>query len=265
MGLAVRRPMRLVLAISVLVLSVAAPRAEACSRLALTTIRGFDVLPAEGSRVPRSTSLWLRSDMTDGTAVTELSSLRLVDERGKLVPYTTSQVRVSGERAATLFVVKPANLLDANSSFMLELGGKVLTRFSTSEEVDTHPPALPKARVSNVSAAAVATGFGCGAPSTVSVVLEMPGDVNFLVPDSSSGSSMPGTALAIANGTDLMAAALPQGQLDLRVVAFDLSGNMAVSSERLSTTVPFDGSVGCTVGLGAPTMLLALLALLRRR
>lgn len=199
--------------------------------------------------------------------LTDLQGLRLFDERGKSVTFTTAQVRVAGEVVETLFVFKPAALLEANTSYRLELEGKTLTRFTTSEEVDLQPPLLPRPRVVDARGETVATnGVACSAPSTVTVELETPGEVNFLVPASSSGSSMPGTALAVGTGTELTAVDLPGGSMDLRVVAFDLSGNLAVSSERLNAAVPF-ASVGCTVGLGAPMMSVALglLALMRRR
>ena len=76
---------------------------------------------------------------------------------------------------------------------------------------------------------------------------------------------MPGTALAITNGADLTAVAIPEGAVDLRVVAFDLSGNIAQSTEKLSTFVPSEVA-GCSSTLAGPGLgALALVAMLRRR
>jgi hypothetical protein len=241
--------------------------AEACSRLAETGIKGFDALPVEGSRVPRSTAVWLRSDVTlakTGTTLKDVSGVRLVDERGKAVGLSSTGVRVTGEQVATLFVLRPMAMLDANTTYKVELDGAVLTRFTTSDEVDTQPPELPKARVTQVRGET----FGattCGAPSSVTVVLEAPGDINFLVPATTNASTMPGSALAVTVGKDITAVAVPEGAVDLRVVTFDLSGNMAMSSEKLTTFVPFE-TAGCSSTLAGPGLAaLALVALLRRR
>lgn len=251
----------------VIAVSLFSPPAEACSRIAQSGIRGFQILPLEGSRVPRSTSLWVRSDEPiheAKEAVRDPSSVRLLDERGKAVAMTATSVRVTGEQVATLFVLKPMTLLEANASYKVELNGVVLTRFTTSAEIDTEPPSLPRAKFSEVKGEQSSAGVACGAPSQVTVQLESPADVNFLVLGAASGTTMPGSALAVTNGPDLTAVAVPEGSHDFRVVAFDLSGNLAMSSEKLSTFVPADG-VGCSSTLAAPGLaVLALLGVLRR-
>lgn len=248
--------------------AVARP-AEACSRIAQSAIRGFQVLPAEGSLVPRSTSLWLRSDVAIGDStdgLREAGAVRLLDERGKAVSLVQSAVRVAGERQATLFVFKPAALLEADRSYRVELNGAVLSRFTTSQEVDTVPPLSPMARVSEVRAEQPFGSFSCGAPSSLTVTVEQPGDVTFLVQAASETAlTMPGAALAVTSGPDLTANAVPEGTLELRVVSFDLSGNMAMSREKLSTFVPADGAPGCSTSAGAPLLGLLALVLARRR
>lgn len=241
--------------------------ADACSRLAETGIKGFQALPVEGSRVPRSTAVWLRSDVTlakTGSSLKDVSGVRLVDERGKAVGLSSSGVRVTGEQVATLFVLRPMAVLDPNMGYRVELDGEVLTRFTTSEDIDTQPPELPKARVTEVKAET----FGattCGSASSVTVVLEAPGDINFLVPATTNATTMPGSALAVTVGSDLTAVAVPEGTVDLRVVTFDLSGNMAMASEKLTTFVPTDVA-GCSSTLAGPGLgALALVAMLRRR
>lgn len=252
---------------ALIALSLSSTPAEACSRIALSGIRGFQTLPAEGSRVPRSTSLWLRSDLPvsdAGDTLKDVGAVRLLDERGKSVSLMSSGVRVTGEQLATLFVLKPMALLDANANYRIELNGTVLSHFTTSDEVDTQPPALPKARLTEVRGETFGA-YSCGEPSQVKVVLDAPGDVNFLVQASSNSTTMPGTALAITNGADLTAVAIPEGAVDLRVVAFDLSGNIAQSTEKLSTFVPSEVA-GCSSTLAGPGLgALALVAMLRRR
>jgi len=251
----------------VMAVSLSSAPADACSRVAVSGIQGFQTLPAEGSRVPRSTSLWLRSDLPvsdAGETLKDVGAVRLLDERGKSVSLMTSGVRVTGELVATLFVLKPMALLDANANYRIELNGTVLSRFSTSEEVDTQPPALPKARLTEVKGGTFGA-YSCGGPSQVTVVLDAHGDVNFLVQASSNSTTMPGTALAVTSGADLTAVAVPEGTVDLRVVAFDLSGNIAQSSEKLSTFVPSEAA-GCSSTLAGPGLgALALVAMLRRR
>ena len=258
---------------ALIAVSLSSAPAEACSRIALSGIQGFQALPLDGSRVPRSTSLWLRSDLPvsdSGETLKDVSAVRLLDERGKSVSLMTSGVRVTGEQVATLFVLKPMSLLDANANYRIELNGTVLSRFSTSDEIDTQPPALPKARLTEVKGETFSAS-SCGGPSQVTVVLDAPGDVNFLVQASanlqasSNSTTMPGTALAVTNGSDLKAVAIPEGTVDLRVVAFDLSGNIAQSSEKLSTFVPAEVA-GCSSTLAGPGLgALALVAMLRRR
>ncbi|MBE2252931.1 MAG: hypothetical protein IAE78_25585 [Myxococcus sp.] len=241
--------------------------AEACSRVALAAIHGFQTLPAEGSRVPRSTSLWLRSDLPlseRGDTLKDASAVRLLDERGKSVALMSTGVRVTGEQVATLFVLKPMALLEANASYRIELNGAVLSRFSTSEEVDTQPPELPRAKLTEVKGEKD-SAYGCGGPSEVTVTLDAPGDVNFLVQATATSTTMPGSALAVASGAALTAVSVPEGMVDLRVLAFDLSGNLATSSEKLTTFVPSDAA-GCSSTLAGPGLgALALVALRRRR
>lgn len=257
------------LSLGLIVLSWSNP-ASACSRIAMSGIRGFQTLPADGSRVPRTTALWIRSDLpandTSSTAtVKDASAVKLLDERGRSVTVSPTTVRVAGEQPATLFVLRPTVVLDANATYRIEHDGVVLARFTTSEEVDQQPPPLPVARISQVSGQRTGA-YSCGASSAVTVALESPGDVNFLVSADEKGSTMPGVALAVTGGaTDLTAIAVPEGSLDLRVVTFDLSGNMAMAPEKLVTFVPNE-IPGCTA---APSGLLlgglALLASLRRR
>lgn len=259
--------LRLALSSLAVTTALSAGAAEACSRIAQSAIRGFQVLPAEGSLVPRSTSLWLRSDTAIGDStdgLREASAVRLVDERGKSVPLVQSSVRVAGERPATLFVFKPSALLEGERSYRVELNGAVLSRFTTSQEIDTVPPLSPTAKLVEVKAEQPVGSFSCGAPSSLTVAVEQPGDVTFLVQAAPEASlTMPGAALAVASGPDLTANAVPEGALELRVVTFDLSGNMAMSREKLSTFVPADGAAGCSTAVGAP--LLGLFALLFRR
>jgi hypothetical protein len=241
---------------SVIGLSAFGSRAEACEPS--TSIQGFEVLPAEGSRVPRTTVIWLRSDapLANGETVKDASAVKLFDERGKGVTLAVTSVRVSGEVPATLFVLKPMITLDANASYRVELNGAVLTRFSTSEEIDVQPPELPKA---TLDAAPVKTTC----TPRLSVTLESRGDVNFLIPAATTGAAMLSSALAVSTvsaltmpGTDAMA---------VRVVAFDLSGNMAASADKLQTYVAAD-AVGCSSTVAGPGLgALALVAMLRRR
>ena len=257
------------LSLGVIVLSWSNP-ASACSRVAMSGIRGFQTLPADGSRVPRTTALWIRSDLpandtTSTATVKDASTVKLLDERGRSVTVSPTTVRVPGEQPATLFVLRPTVVLDANATYRIEHDGVVLARFTTSEEVDQQPPPLPVARIAQVSGQRTGA-YSCGASSAVTVALESPGDVNFLVSADEKGSTMPGVALAVTGGaTDLTAIAVPEGSLDLRVVTFDLSGNMAMAPEKLVTFVPNE-IPGCTA---APSGLLlgglALLASLRRR
>lgn len=253
---------RIVIAAAVL---CGAAEAFACSRVAEAPISGFQILPAEGSRVPRSAAVWIRSDQAiGGEVVKDASSLRLLDERNKVIPLTATSVRVTGEQVATLYVMRPKSLLEGNVNYRVELNGAIITRFLTSDEIDTQPPELPRAKVVEVRGDS-ASGSGCGAPSQVVVTLEGAGEVNFLVPASVTASAMPASALAVTNGSSLVAAAVPEGTVDLRVVAFDLSGNIAMSSEKLSTYVVSQG-VGCSaVGTGPLAGALALVAMLRRR
>lgn len=259
---------RAVVAGALIAASLVSVPAEACSRIAQIGIKGFEVLPADGSRVPRSTSLWLRSDVTvekSGVMLNDVSAVRLLDERGKPVSLSTSAVRVAGERVSTLFVLRPMAILDANSTYKVELDGAVLTRFTTSQEIDTQPPELPKARVTDVKGETFGA-TSCGGPSSVTVVLDAPGDVNFLVPATTNASTMPGAALAVTVGRDITAVAVPEGSVDLRVIAFDLSGNMAMSSEQLTTFVPTD-AVGCSSTMAGPGLgvLVVVAMFLRRR
>lgn len=254
---------------ALIVLSWSAP-AEACSRVAMSGIRGFQTLPADGSRVPRSTALWIRSDLPMGDAVStatvkDASAVKLLDERGRSVGLSPTSVRVTGEQVATLFVLRPTTLLDANTNYRIEHEGVVVARFSTSEEVDQQPPPLPVARVSQVAGERT-SAYGCGGPSAVTVSLDSPGDVNFLVRSDEKGATMPGQALAVTGGaTDLTAVAVPEGTVDLRVVTFDLSGNMTMAPEKLVTFVPPEGAGCSAVPTGALAGALALVGLVRRR
>jgi len=253
---------RLIIAAAVL---FGAASAFACSRIAEAPISGFQVLPSEGSRVPRSTAVWVRSDQAiGGELVKDGSSLRLIDERGKVVPLTSTSVRVTGEQVATLFVMRPMAILESNVNYRVELNGAVITRFVTSEEIDSQPPELPKAKVAEVKGD-MNTSDRCGAPSQVTVTLEGAGDVNFLVPATVTASAMPSSALAVTSGSSLVAVAVPDGAVELRVVAFDLSGNIAMSSDKLSTYLASPG-VGCSaMPMGPLAGALALVAMLRRR
>ncbi len=249
-----------------LAVALSASAAMACSRVASTNISGFRVLPVDGSRVPRSTAVWVRSDLVlaSGEAFKDVSSVKVLDERGKSLALSVTQVRVSGEQPSTLFVLKPMSNLEANASYRVEVAGEVLSRFSTSDDVDTVPPPVPLARLSEVKGETFGA-WSCGQPSSVSVQLEGAGDVNFLVAGSSSGASMPGAALAVSTSSTVVAVSVPEGAVELRVVAFDLSGNLSSSAEKLTPVVPFQ-TQGCSatpVGLGVG--LLALAGLLRRR
>jgi hypothetical protein len=253
----------LIAVVALITVSSSRARAESCSPV-LGGIQGLKTLPAHGSRVPRSTLLWLRSDLSlsdSGEVLRDIGAVRLLDERGKSLSMMTSAVRVTGEQVATLFVLKPMALLDANANYRIELNGTVLSQFSTSEEVDTQPPALPKPRLTDVRAGA----SSCGGPSQVKVMLEQQGDVNFLVESNLKSTTMPSTALAVTTGSDLTALAIGEGPAFLRVVAFDLSGNLALSTETLSVFVPSE-SAGCSSTLAAPGLsALALLSIFRRR
>jgi len=244
---------------ALIAVSLASAPANACE--AMSGIQGFLALPAEGSRVPRSTALWLRSDLpVSGSSekIKDPGAVRLIDERGKSVGLTSTGVRVSGDEPSTLFVLKPTSLLEANTAYRVELNGVVITRFSTSEDIDTQPPGLPKATVQ-----AQQLANSCNARVTVTV--ESPGDVNFLVPAANASTTIPAAALAVASQSALTAAGVAEGTVDLRVVAFDLSGNMAMSSDKLSTFVPSEAA-GCSSTLAAPGIgALALVAMLRRR
>ncbi len=245
---------------ALIAVSLASAPARACE--AISGIQGFQALPAEGSRVPRSTALWLRSDLpvaSTGERIKDPGAVRLLDERGKSIGLMSTGVRVSGDEPSTLFVLKPTSLLEANTSYRVELNGVVITRFSTSEDIDTLPPGLPKATVQ----AQQLNASTCNPRVTVTV--ESPGDVNFLVPASSMATTIPSAALAVASESALTAAGVGEGTVDLRVVAFDLSGNMAMSSDKLSTFVPSEAA-GCSSVLAAPGLgALALVAMLRRR
>lgn len=241
---------------ALIALSLASAPAHACQ--AMSGIQGFQALPAEGSRVPRSTALWLRSDLAvsaSGEKIKDPGAVRLIDERGKSVGLMSTGVRVSGDEPATLFVLKPTSLLEANTAYRVELNGSVITRFSTSEDIDTQPPVLPKGSVQQQQ-----LGNSCN--PRVTVMVESPGDVNFLVPAANASTTIPSSALAVASQGALTAAGVAEGAVDLRVVAFDLSGNMAMSSDKLTTFVPSEAA-GCSAapGLGA----LALVAMLLRR
>lgn len=240
--------------------SLASAPAQACE--AMSGIQGFQALPAEGSRVPRSTALWLRSDLpvgANGEKIKDPGAVRLVDERGKSIGLMSTGVRVSGDEPSTLFVLKPTSLLEANTAYRVELNGVVVTRFSTSDVIDTQPPGLPKASVQ----AQQLNASSCN--SRVTVTVESPGDVNFLVPAANTSTTIPSMALAVASESALTAAGVAEGMVDLRVVAFDLSGNMAMSSDKLSTFVSSE-AVGCSSTLAAPGLgALALVAMLRRR
>ncbi len=256
---------RSLLLLVVAVASLQASRAAACTREAAPSITGFQVLPADGSRVPRSTAIWLRSDQSiGGELIKDISALLLVDERGKRISLTPTQVRVTGEAVATLFVLRPSVLLDGTTNYRLELNGAVISKFVTSDEIDMKPPELPKAKVADVKAD-TQTASSCGAPSQVTVQLEAPGEINFLVAGTTQTPSMPASALAITTTNALTAVAVPTGLVELRVAAFDLSGNMAMSSEKLTTYLPGDAGVGCSATALTPFALLGLLTLIRRR
>lgn len=245
---------------ALIAVSLASAPASACE--VISGIQGFQALPAEGSLVPRSTALWLRSDLpvsASGEKIKDPGAVRLLDERGKSIGLMSTGVRVSGDEPATLFVLKPTSLLEANAAYRVELNGVVITRFSTSEDIDTQPPVLPKATVQ----AQQLNPTACN--SRVTVTVESPGDVNFLVPAANTSTTIPSAALAVASQSALTAAGVAEGTVDLRVVAFDLSGNMAMSSDKLSTFVASEGA-GCSSTFAAPGLgALALVAMLRRR
>jgi hypothetical protein len=88
--------------------------------------------------------------------------------------------------------------------------------------------------------------------------------VNFLVSSEFSSATMPSTALAVAGfGASLIANSISSGAHDLRVIAFDLSGNMAMGPDRLSASVPSEG-VGCSSAGGGPLTLALVFAAWRR-
>lgn len=243
--------------VSLLVVAVAqASFAAPCAPVPLSPVTGFQVLPAGGTRVPRSTAIWVRADQLRGG---DVSTLSLTDERGKRVGLTSTAVRVTGDDVVTLFVLRPAAILEANTTFRVELNGVVLSKFVTSDEVDTKPPELPVAKVTDVRG-----GVSCVSSPQVTVQLESPGEINFLIEASNQTPAMPANALAVSSGTNLVASSV-SGTVDLRVVAFDLSGNMAMGSENLTTSVPGDGGYGCSSAALPPVAFLALVALRRRR
>jgi hypothetical protein len=210
--------------------------------------------------------VWVRSDLvlSSGEAFKDVSSVKVLDERGKSLALSVTQVRVSGEQPSTLFVLKPMSSLEANASYRVEVAGEVLSRFSTSEDLDTVPPAVPLARLSEVRGETFGA-TSCGQPSSVSVQLEEAGDVNFLVAASSGGASMPGAALAVSTSSTVVAVSVPEGAVELRVVAFDLSGNLSSSAEKLTPVVPFQ-TQGCAAApMGLWVGLVAFVGLLRRR
>ena len=243
--------------------------ARACSRLAVSTIQGFTTLPIDGARVPRSAAVWVSaggaSALDVAPAIKDISAVKLLDATGRAVTLQVTSVRVDGEVASTLFVLRPAGLLDANAGYRVEHEGVVLSRFTTTNEVDRVPPPLPVAKVSQVSGERV-SAYGCGGPSQVTVTLDQPGDVNFLVRAEDMGTTMPGRALAVTSGaTALSAVGVAEGAVDLRVMTFDLSGNMAMAPDRLITFVPSEG-VGCAAApSGAFAAGLTLLGALRHR
>ncbi len=125
-------------------------------------------------------------------------------------------------------------------------------------------PVLAQGLQTGIINGTITTSDGLSLPGAT-VTVESPGDVNFLVPASSIATTIPAAALAVASESALTAAGVGEGTVDLRVVAFDLSGNMAMSSDKLSTFVPSEAA-GCSSVLAAPGLgALALVAMLRRR
>ncbi len=227
--------------------------AQACSRIAATSVRNLTTLPLEGTNAPRNTKLWTIASST------EQGEFSLVDANGVTVALQRSTITVSGEAPVNLEILTPVSLLDPGA-FVFSRGATVLSRFTVTNEVDEAAPAALTPTVASV----VGEYFGsssCGNPSLVTLTLA--DDVALAVAAPEGESWRVTTALGVGSGSALDIAAPAVGAQRFVVFNVDLAGN-ATPSEVVTTTVPAKTS-GCSAAGAALPMALLALTLIRRR
>jgi uncharacterized protein (TIGR03382 family) len=245
-----------------LCLSVFPSAAEACSRMAQESVQGLEVLPADGTTVPRSTRLWVYLG-NNSVHPPNGGALRVVDGAGAVVPTDEQVITVTGEVDASLVILTPRAPLPGQARYELQAGTTRLSSFTTSDEIDTVAPEVPTVTVGAVEG----EYFGlqsCGNSTRVSLTLGMPAEVALLLAAPPTSGEVITRAMAAGAGSNLTAYNTPAGALTLTVLAFDLSGNRAEATDVLTVTVPEKQS-GCSATSAGPALVLALLVLRRRR
>lgn len=242
--------------------SLAPATAEACSRIALGSVSGFDVLPADGATVPRSARIWVHLESTRVRSAGD-GALRLLDAQGAVVATTQSSIAVEGEVAETVVVLAPSAPLASGQTYEVQSGVTRLVRFTTTSELDTTGPDAPVGTVTEVVGGDSGVGYRCSSASRVEVSLAPAQELAFLV-SPGEPAALPAQSLGAGAGSAVTAQGLAPGTRTFRVLAFDLSGNAALGAEVLSATVP-PSTAGCSTAAGGPALLLALAALRRRR
>lgn len=220
-----------------------------CSRIAQPNIQGLDVLPADGTTAPRSTWIWAKADA---------GTVQLRD--GELtVDVAESTVSVTGEGGpSTLVVLQPSAPLLEGKQYAVRVGANTVSTFIAGAQLDIEAPPAPAVAVGNIVGAHFGA-YSCGNASVVTLSLTPAPELSFLV--STATTTLPATALSAGTGETLRTIALPEGEQVVRVLAVDLSGNVAASN-TVTFTVPRKTS-GCSAAPAAPLVLVAL-ALLRR-
>ena len=208
---------------------------------------GFTVLPLDHSTAPRSTRIWAQAPAGE---------LTLSD--GDTTIQTTEQViRVAGTGERTIVVLTPTAELTAGKRYTVWSGLNRRATFTVSDEVDTTPPSSPAVAVG------VVEGGDGHRPSQAALTLTPAPQLSFVVDAPSGDAQLPENAWSLGQGDTVRALDLPPGEQRLAVVAFDLSGNIAMSNP-IALTVPEPTRSGCSAAPAGPALLAALALLIAR-
>lgn len=242
--------MRVVSVLIIGLAAVGASRSEACSRQGASGVP-FRVLPADGTRAPTNTRVWVAGS----GAVT-------VTVNGKPAVTTGQQVTVSSEVTDVLQVLTPTEPFPPGALVEVSMGTQRLSAFNVTGAADVEAPPQPTARAEKVVAGYFG-GYSCGNPSSVDVATDASADLLFLVGDAAT-AALPLTSLGVGSGTEAVAIAPPEGTLRLRLLAVDFACNVSQPSEVLSVEVPRTGQ-GCAAVPGSSLAAAAAVLLARRR
>ena len=233
-------------------------RADACSDDPESGLIDFGVVPATGDTAPPNTKIWVATPASWDWNAPALEAADVIVKSGDVTVATTATTLVvDGEVTRAVLVVEPSERLLPGASITVTLRGDLVSTFTVGTEDDTTAPDKP--RITGVDVVGgYFGGFTCpeSAHVTVSVV---PSDALLILTRVGATPELPAQALAMGPGDRVKAVDLPDGELALQLLAFDVAGNVAVAPVPVFT-VPTEQS-GCNAGGGRASLWPVLLAL----